>query len=493
MSEYIQVSQQGDEDIQSLTYSLKKDKKPLKRIASLDFLRGLALFSMITYHSLMGVYDYSFLEDFETLLEINIIIVVILGICAFFGTWHGFFLFISSIVNSYAVFKKLSRNENAKPIILKQFFMGIVLIINGWLEQALGYYGIIGSLISTGTYTGGFSKFIWSLYRIETLQIIGFCLIINTLILYLFSKNDGLKKHSRNMIILACMIVGTIVFTFFMRKWIPNLNWLYPDGGSILDLSSITISTGTFPAWLISISFANLLPIFPFIATSFAGTMIGLTLANPGKVRLAPLYGILIGLLSMSTGVILIAVGSPWSTIEINTEVSTYLLRFGGQIIFIWAFLYFIEYRGRGDKFANRHFVKFIRRWGVLSLTLYCMKIFEYIPRLIMQLLFGTISGKNFMKSKIYGNGEELGLIFAVILIVSMYHLVLVVWEKVNYIGSLEWTISKVQSKLLTTDMKQIVDLLDSEKIYWVNFIPVKREALSIENLSSGSAEEQSA
>ena len=464
--------EQNDVIKRKLLDTIEKDDKPLKRIASLDFLRGGALFFMVVFHSLMNVYDYSFLEDFNALMDLNIGVLIFFGVFAFFGTWHGFFLFISSIVNSYVVIKRLSKDTDVKALLLKQLYTGLVLILIGWLEQALGYYGIIGSLIKNGVYTGGFSKFIWSLYRVETLQIIGFCLIVNTIILYLFSINDGYERYNRNMIILGIFVVCSIVFTYIMRMKLPGVEWLYPDGGSIRNLSSMCRNNGSFGAWLISISFANLLPIFPFITTSFAGTMIGMTIATPENKRFAPLIGTIIGLLIMVTGVLMIAFGAPWTTIENNVEVFTYLLRLGGQIIFVWAFLYFVEFRGRGEKFANRSFVKFIRRWGTISLTLYCMKIFEFVPRLIMQFLFGEISGRNFMKYRIYGFGEELGVLFAVIMIVAMYNLVLVVWEKINFVGSFEWFIAKVQSKLFHTNMKNINDILDSDKVKWIAFIP---------------------
>ena len=107
-----------------------EEEKQVKRIASLDFGRGLAIIGMVFFHVFMRMYDYSYLENMTGgMPDIHIALLIFFGILAFFGTWHAFFLFMSSAINTYVTIRRAYRNRNLLNNMFKQIITGLVLLI----------------------------------------------------------------------------------------------------------------------------------------------------------------------------------------------------------------------------------------------------------------------------------------------------------------------------------------------------------------------------
>ncbi|NPD90515.1 MAG: hypothetical protein HGN29_17515, partial [Asgard group archaeon] len=81
--------------------------KPGKRIASLDFQRGIAIWLMTFLHAFEHVYDYNWVKnDPKVILNLPKIALLIGLIVGFFASWNAYFLLISSTVNSLSMTKK---------------------------------------------------------------------------------------------------------------------------------------------------------------------------------------------------------------------------------------------------------------------------------------------------------------------------------------------------------------------------------------------------
>lgn len=454
-------------------------KKKSSRIASLDFFRGLAIVFMLIYHVIMHIYDYEWLTDYNQLLEVNIIILILMGLAAFFGTWHGFFLFISAIVNAYVIIKKKQKNQSSKSIISKQVFTGSLLIFLGWFEQAFGYDGYFGKVIRGGSWTN-FSPLYGALFEADTLKAIGFCLIVNSILLTNLLSNNNELRFKRNMSIFLLLSVIIFVTTALLRHFIPTFSWLYDETpGSMINLTSIAKTKGTFAAWFLAITTGGLVPIFPFLGTSFIGTMIGLCLANPKITKKTPLWWIISGLGFMILGGLLIGFNAPFTTIEVNAALSTYFIRLGGQIMVIWAVLYFIEFNKRGEQFANNVIVRFFRLWGIVSLTIYLFQIFVYVPRLLQQVIFGGVFNINFMDDHVIPRGQELLIVLTLVFVLVIFHGIIYLWSKINFIGSLEWSITQLQNITLprTQQKRKKFDVNQlMNNVHWIAFPLSKKE-----------------
>ena len=306
--------------------------KITKRIVSLDFQRGLAIFLMVFFHSIQHLYDIGWATNVETLFKMNVLVILSVILMAFFTGWAGYFLIISAIVNSLAMSKRASRGHKPIQILLKQILTGLGILFAAMLTEGLfGYYGWLGSGIRTGNWTYG--KFLQtfvgrSFFLMETLQTIGWCMIITAVIQFFMIRNGGFKKVKRNVIIFAILTIVIISLSPLMWNWADNMNWGgYYDFNFFSEIGSTNshyftsfrwpnefdqYRIGTFKASLFSLLTGDLEPLFPFLSTSFLGALIGTLLAEEKPAKRLPFYGAMTSLGFIVTGAILIAAGLPF-------------------------------------------------------------------------------------------------------------------------------------------------------------------------------------
>lgn len=65
--------------------------KRSNRFATIDFLRGIAIWMMLLLHLLMRVYDRSWVDDPAQMAQARVIVIVILVFALYLGGWCGFF------------------------------------------------------------------------------------------------------------------------------------------------------------------------------------------------------------------------------------------------------------------------------------------------------------------------------------------------------------------------------------------------------------------
>ena len=83
-----------------------------RRIASLDFQRGIAIWVMTLMHTFEHLYDYSWVkEEPEKILELPLTVLIFGMTLGFFMSWHAYFLLISSVVNTISMNRKIPHLE----------------------------------------------------------------------------------------------------------------------------------------------------------------------------------------------------------------------------------------------------------------------------------------------------------------------------------------------------------------------------------------------
>ncbi len=458
-------------DLQSPSSSEELPKIP-KRLVTLDFLRGVAIFGMTLFHILFKMYDVEgFMANQEEILKFPIILLIIMGLFAYLGSWYGFFLFISSVVNSYTFIRKTKADISPLKSLLKQITTGVVLIILAYfIEGILGYYGDIGYSIRTLEWTN-FAYFKVEVLWFQTLQIIGICLVINGLLMYILMRNKGYEKVIRNIAIFACLILFVIVLTPFISNWISNSTWLYPSGEFGWPDIEFVYHNRSARTWFLTIVNGPKQPLFPYLASSFIGALIGMLLADPIPPKKILLWLSLVGVLMIIAGLILIVLGLPFTFLEQPPAITTYLLRLGGQVCLLMTLLALIEYRGKGKTFANRRIVKFFRRWSILSLTIYSLHILELLPRWILSLILQKLPGYNFMEEGIIGRGQELWMFLAIAYILLFYELAIRLFIQFKMKGSFEWLLVKVQALFKGVKSSKIISDLLGDEIQWISYM----------------------
>ena len=155
-------------------------------------------------------------------------------------------------------------------------------------------------------------------------------------------------------------------------------------------------------------------------------------------------------------------------------------------------FLWLVEFRGKAEQFANNWFVKHCRLWGMVSLSVYCLAIFELWPRWFLgsaiNLLFS--SELNLLKSSIFGLYEIHKALLIALYILINFELVIYLWSKVNFKFSFEWFVIRLAS----IETKQISQKLNVElimrQVRWANFnFPEQKSLHSNNNFESDSSD----
>ncbi|NHJ38946.1 MAG: hypothetical protein FK731_02855 [Asgard group archaeon] len=468
-------------------------QEPQKRIVTLDILRGIAIFGVTLVHISYKMYDSGFLfERLQSGEGFPFYVWILIVILGYFGTWHGFFLFISAIVNSYTFTNKAFRNIDLKKLLLKNTIGGLIVVAMGYLVEGFGYFGYFGHALRTGEWNT-FSAFRGENFWIQTLQIIGLCLVINGFIQYLLYRDKGYEKTKRNLLIYTGLTVFILVITPILNHFIANADfWTEVTGRSWPDIYFVSANRSA-GVWFLNILAGPKSPLFPYLTSAFIGAMIGIFLGSPkpkqktltwfslGGVGLFIIGGILV-MVSFITNfkidprIPFIDTTLPFSIIEEPPAVSTYLVRLGGQICLIMLLLRIVEFRGKGDKYANKLIYKYFRRWSSLSLTLYSLQILEILPRALLKVFFYDtgITTMNFMQEQSVDSIWWIILIIAFVLL--FYELVIYILYNTKFVGSLEWLFVKIQELVSNIKSTKFNSSLMKKDVQWISF---KEELIS--------------
>ncbi|MHA1124676.1 MAG: hypothetical protein ACTSO7_03510 [Candidatus Heimdallarchaeota archaeon] len=456
--------------------------KNTKRIASLDFQRGLAIWLMTFLHAFEHVYDYTWVKDKpEKIFELPKIALVVGIIIGFFASWNAYFLLISSIVNSLSMTKKVATGQSAKKILLKQVVTGAGIVFVGYFTESFGYTGYFGNAIRYGSW-GSAYPILKGLFSMFTLQIIGYSMIITAVLHYFLIRKDGFLKFKRNLAIYGFLSLFIIVASPFLHNWVDSMNWdpltyVPPDVGlgDNNQWPSIHFQTNnaSFRAWLLTLLAGDMEPLFPYLATSFVGSMVGLSLARPKTHKRLPLIGGSLSLLMMILGGVFLALG--FFTMGNNRpQTGNFLLMLGGQLGVVFFLLHRVEYKGRGERFANKRIVKHFRLWGMISLSVYCLAIFELFPRWVIGSSYNLLysSEVNLLHSSLFGLGEEYKAILVAVLVILSFEALVYAWSKRNFKFSYEWCIIKLQgvSTKLPSNRLNVDYIMNNAQ--WANYLP---------------------
>ncbi len=355
-----------------ISKNVLKESNRSSRFVSFDILRGFAIFFMVFIHSIMTSYDYSWIEQNPSIIsDLPVLFIIIIAIIGYFGMWVSFFVILSASVNSYVMTKKAREGTKHKNILFKQILTGFLILLAGRLKnQLIGYEGYLGRSIIEGSFQS--ASLLWEGFWIfGPLDIIGLCIIITSVIHYLLMINSGYEKYIRNIIVYGILGVSVLVVTPFFSSW----------SDSIIN----SFEPFSLKKWFLLILVDAKDPIFPYLLSSFLGSILGIVLEKPENRKKQIILGgiILILILSIVSTILIIfnvANDFPQSILLKPPELPTYLFLTIGQIAMIMFVFGLIEFRGKATNFANNRFLRFIRLWSIISLTIFVIDIFQLFP-----------------------------------------------------------------------------------------------------------------
>ncbi|MCK4973430.1 MAG: hypothetical protein KAS52_08920, partial [Candidatus Heimdallarchaeota archaeon] len=127
-----------------------ENKPKMKRIASLDFQRGLAIWMMVFLHVFNHIWDFSGVGLDDLFATLNFGLSLLMVIMAFFGGFAGYFILISSVVNSLATTKSALKGTSPGKLLFKRILTGVGILLAGRITETFGYYGYFGRVLRSG-------------------------------------------------------------------------------------------------------------------------------------------------------------------------------------------------------------------------------------------------------------------------------------------------------------------------------------------------------
>jgi hypothetical protein len=447
---------------ESVIHSELEKSKPTTRLVSFDILRGLALIFMVSFHVFMKTYDYTWImNEPEIIADMPIILIIFAVIIGYLSMWISFFILLSGTVNSYVMSKKVLNGSKPSSLLRKQILNGVLILIFGRLqENVIGYFGYLGYSLKTGIWTN-FMTLYTSFWTIRALDVIGWCIILNAIIHYLLMLKGGFRLYLRNVIIYLVLGAGILAVTPIIKAW----------------ALSIQPTEHNFLSWFLNTLVLDFDVIFPYLFSSFLGSMLGITLARPKNPKKIVIRGglsimFLLSLISFLLIYFKVANNLPATIFSKPPEIPTYLILTVGQIGVLILTLSLIEFRGKGEKLAHNPFVRNLRLWSMISLSIFLFDVFELLPRAILTLVLGNFIGLDFMSGSIFTG--QIGLLWASLLglfVLSFFQLFVWLWSKIEFKFGAEWIMIRIQT-LVTKQKSKKLDFENMmNEVEWVSFI----------------------
>ncbi len=390
----------------------------LKRLLSIDILKGIFMILVILAHRIF--YDW---PEYQNPLEGSVN--PLLLIFGFFAAMGSIFTFISGIVTSFSIHRRIEGKKNTpKQLILGALvmflwlgimnYLSIFLFAGGiFLNEEFRFGVITGYLLQGSSYTPGLEIIV--LYA-GILMVTGLSGIVITITYVILYKKHGLEqigKIKRGLLIVGCVILVLAGFAHLLLE--PLMLTAFDNGNYFLSFLLANLVAFDFP-------------IIPVLGFGVLGAVIGVSLASREEYKDFRKFWMIFAAIVTGIGIVLVL-----SFFLAQGVLVLQFARFLHLGIIIFAILPIIKgldfkTEENKERIYSKPFTKLIRRYGSVSLTIF---VFETPLAMLFKLLLNLIiPGWNtpFWSIMIFG-------IFNLCLWAGL----LTLWERINYKGSLEW------------------------------------------------------
>lgn len=442
----------------------------MKRLTSLDFLRGIAIIFMVAVHMLLAVWyiighlnlDYLFAHPW-TLPFAGIIILI--------THWRGLFILISSIVTYHRMAEAVKNGKAYQKILINELLYGlIVLIIAKIYTTFFTTWGIFDD------WTRGLGWKVEKLdffYFAEALDIIAFGIIISALLFFLMQKwNSSLGK------IAIYFVLGILVFLLsdLVHTWVNTLA-IWPDPALAASEGWTLQSSDRFMDEVVRPIRRTILvwlggreaPIFPMLGVSFIGSCIGIIITQEKPQIKHIRYGYLGALGLFLIGGIVLVIQIFNGTFEFRPDFHIHptwfiLINTAFQGWLVLLLFRFIEYNPKLNEAKWLKISLPVRRWGMIALSIFMFQWWDGVVRWLFIILFDLNLNERYTVNKWW----SLALIITSLL---MFELIIRLWEKIHFIGTWEFGL-RIFRSWISGKPVQVKDALHlQEKLYDVEMI----------------------
>lgn len=484
----------------------------MKRVATLDFIRGLSIIGMAGLHVFGRVYDSSWMGT-DAMSDRSLLHIVFLLSLAYFGGMAGLFLMVSIISHTISIQGQLKKGQKIEGVILRQLMAGALLLLFAFMVEAvIGHHGFIGRMAYFDPFgsssfmeaaSSNSSRILYRGYHFMTLHTIAWSVIINSIIQYFLYRKGGISKVARNVKVYIGLTVAVVLLTPFawmFAEWlVPGYPFATHPGTNLMVQYPLAGTSGLLDyvkLFLLGPLAGQTEPLFPFLFISFIGAVVGIFLSMDRPPKYLPHKGMKIGGVMVLAGILGVAfmwltgidsvgnlIDNTYLVLRLNIWFPVLLLTTGGQLVFLMMALRLVEYRGAAAEFAKK--TTFFRRFAMVSLTIYTFQYIDAIPLNIIRCFTGVnvVTGKT-------------GLFLSVLAMVSSiltWHFLLLLWERKDFKGSAEWSFAVIlkgalrpfsrkrrtsERSLKWHEVTKMKVLSDWDNVDWLSVIPENPKGL---------------
>ncbi len=443
----------------------------MKRITSLDFLRGLAIFMMTIFHALMSTWNLFSTDD---IFSLPIAILIIAPFIIILVHWRGIFILISAISNFYHMIDLFRNGKSRTQILIRQLVSGIIMLV---IAKIFDTFFTTWGVFDNWTRHRGLN---WEdlnfFYFVEALDVIAFGIIFNGILFYFLSNGTGLNNWKRNLII--CAIIGIFIFAFapVVHEWVNvwsgfvTNDWTLQSSDHFKDDFGVAFSSG-FLERVFRVIFVWLggreAPIFPMLGLTFFGSAIGIILSKEKKTQKDFRIAYIFSGVMMLVGVVIVVAQIFMGIFVFNPGFHihpTWFIFFntGVQIILIVSIIRGVEYNPKLNQERWLKWTLYFRRFGMVALTVYMYNMVEGLARNIIHWIFGadTVNMIDRMQAPL---GWTL-LMIAILMII--WTAIIFFWEKIKFIGTWEYIIRSIRGAITGAPISLEDPLNLQEKLY---------------------------
>ncbi|UCE10904.1 MAG: hypothetical protein JSW61_02955 [Candidatus Thorarchaeota archaeon] len=419
-----------------------QEQVKIDRIHTFDLLRGGAIIGILVFHRVLWDYFFSSYTGGAIPPEI--------GVMYLFITMAGIFYVISGAVNAYMIQKRLTlKRISARVLVAGGWITGILMLLYSlafrvlllrFIDDSMPLVQMDDSLINL---TGILPYYLMfgrlpdpainpaSFIGMETLGMIGVTIIFVSTLMGAISKWKGLEYPR--------IVYGTLAsLGLFFLAVSPFLRF------AIGEFSNNAFHSGNYlVAFFLEPLVNGMMPIFPHLSYGCFGAMVGVAIARNENPRKVLGYTVIFAAIALVIGAIYMGnidalPGQEPFTWAANINLlARKLLQLGFFFILIFLGLALLDYRSASTRERWSRLAQMVPDFGKLALTVYML---EGLVAVVLQLIVAPIWPQ--------WNATLVNIILFGLLNILVWSIILVLWEKAEYKGSMEWCLVWVVQKL---------------------------------------------
>jgi surface polysaccharide O-acyltransferase-like enzyme len=397
----------------------------MKRIFTFDIIRAVAIIGVVYVHTLMHTWTSTAAVEGGT-EEPGFLVLFMFYLL----TMAGLFYVVMGAVNAYMMYHRLESKRNTKrQMLLSSVVMGVFLIGSHYIFRVLfsADSGILYFFVREGEFIEPAAKWI---IGTSTLAMLGWISILVPLILAGLFHGNGINKMRRNYWILGISATVLILATPVIRDSLVGyvVDWI-ADGNYL-------------PAIALGAFVYDLFPIFPYLGYGLYGAIIGLALTKEKNHSRLMRFLLVLGIFWMAVGWVgNIYYGGPDPTLyrdvthqAIFNKTFLQVSQLGLFMIFVLIGLIIFDMLPVERRKKRQKRFEILRKFSLVSLTIYLIEGFVWA---IFIVILDQIPGMGGWKNSM-----------GIVLLAGLFHLliwtlIVHLWDKVGYKGSIEWLVLK--------------------------------------------------